>query len=63
MMMPTTEMGLGEIKSQARGHTLKTRGGGWEVAQTMYTHVSKCNNDKVKGEKNTEKDRIRTQSV
>jgi hypothetical protein len=56
-------MGLGEIKSQARGHTLKTRGGGWEVAQTMYTHVSKCNNDKVKGEKNTEKDRIRTQSV
>jgi hypothetical protein len=22
-----------------------------EVAQTMYTHVSKCKNDKVKGEK------------
>jgi hypothetical protein len=30
------------------------RGGGvWEgeVAQTMYTHVSKCKNDKIKGEK------------
>jgi hypothetical protein len=23
-----------------------------EVAQTMYTHVSKCKNDKIKGEKN-----------
>jgi hypothetical protein len=22
-----------------------------EVAQTMYTHVSKCKNDKMKGEK------------
>jgi hypothetical protein len=22
-----------------------------EVAQTMYTHVSKCTNDKIKGEK------------
>jgi hypothetical protein len=22
-----------------------------EVAQTMYTHVSKCKNDKIKGEK------------
>jgi hypothetical protein len=26
-------------------------GGGREVAQTMYTHVSKCKNDKIKGEK------------
>jgi hypothetical protein len=30
-------------------------GGGWgvrgEVAQTMYTHVSKCKSDKIKGEK------------
>jgi hypothetical protein len=27
-----------------------------EVAQTMYTHVSKCKNDKIKGEKkNTSK--------
>jgi hypothetical protein len=29
--------------------------GGWEgeeVAQTMYTHVSKCKNNKIKGEKN-----------
>jgi hypothetical protein len=25
---------------------------GWgEVAQTMYTHVSKCKNDKIKGKK------------
>jgi hypothetical protein len=24
--------------------------GVWEVAQIMYTHVSKCKNDKVKGE-------------
>jgi hypothetical protein len=22
-----------------------------EVAQTMYTHVTKCENDKIKGEK------------
>jgi hypothetical protein len=27
-------------------------GGRREVAQTMYTHVSKCKNDKIKGEKN-----------
>jgi hypothetical protein len=29
------------------------KGGGWgegEVAQTMYMHVSKCKNDKIKGE-------------
>jgi hypothetical protein len=26
-------------------------GGGGEVGQTMYTHVSKCKNDIVKGEK------------
>jgi hypothetical protein len=25
--------------------------GGREVAQTMYTHVSKCKNDKIKAEK------------
>jgi hypothetical protein len=24
---------------------------GREVAQTMYTHVSKCKNDKIKGER------------
>jgi hypothetical protein len=24
---------------------------GGKVAQTMYTHVSKCKNDKIKGEK------------
>jgi hypothetical protein len=31
-----------------------TRSGGWrsgEVAQTMYTHVSKCKNDKIKERK------------
>jgi hypothetical protein len=30
-------------------------GGGrrWEVAQTMYTHVSKCKNDKIKDRKIT----------
>jgi hypothetical protein len=32
--------------------------GGWrskeEVAQTMYTHVSKCKNDKIKGERKKE---------
>jgi hypothetical protein len=26
--------------------------GGGKVAQTMYTHVSKCKNDKIKGGKN-----------
>jgi hypothetical protein len=35
---------------------LGSRGlGGWgtggEVQQTMYTHVSKCKNDKIKGKK------------
>jgi hypothetical protein len=28
-------------------------GVGGEVTQTMYTHVSKCKNDKIKGEKNS----------
>jgi hypothetical protein len=27
-------------------------GGGGEGAQTIYTHVSNCKNDKIKGEKN-----------
>jgi hypothetical protein len=28
------------------------KGGGWrEVVQTMYTHVSKCKNDKIKERK------------
>jgi hypothetical protein len=26
-------------------------GGGREVSQAMYTHVSKCKNDKIKGER------------
>jgi hypothetical protein len=30
---------------------LPRSGGGGEVAQTMYTYVSKCKNDKIKGEK------------
>jgi hypothetical protein len=30
---------------------LKESGGGREVAQTMYIHVSKCKNDKIKLEK------------
>jgi hypothetical protein len=29
-------------------------GGGGEVAQTMHTHVSKCKNDKIKGQKKTD---------
>jgi hypothetical protein len=28
--------------------TIKTKKRGGEVTQTMYTHVSKCNNDKIK---------------
>jgi hypothetical protein len=27
-----------------------------EVAQTMYTHVSKCKNDKIKGERKINRD-------
>jgi undecaprenyl pyrophosphate synthase len=30
---------------------LKIGGGREEVAQTVYTYVSKCKNDKIKGEK------------
>jgi hypothetical protein len=31
---------------------MEAGGQGWgEVAQTMYTHVSKCKNNKIKGEK------------
>jgi hypothetical protein len=26
----------------------------WGVAQTMYTHVSKCKNDKIRGRKEKE---------
>jgi hypothetical protein len=29
--------------------------GGREVAQTMYIHVNKCKNDKMKGEKRKNK--------
>jgi hypothetical protein len=32
----------------------KSSGGG-EVAQTMYTHVSKCKNDKIKNNKKNRK--------
>jgi hypothetical protein len=30
----------------------------WISAQTMYAHVSKCKNDKIKGEKNLENKKI-----
>jgi hypothetical protein len=30
-------------------------GGGGEVAQIMYTHVSKCINDKIQGERKKKK--------
>jgi hypothetical protein len=36
--------------------TLKRLQGVWgwgKVAKTMYTHVSKCKNNKIKGEKKT----------
>jgi hypothetical protein len=36
-------------------------GGRWEVggevARTMYTHVSKCKNNKIKGERDRERER------
>jgi hypothetical protein len=37
--------------------SLKGEGCGGEVEQTMYTHVSKCKNDKIKGEKRKEKNK------
>jgi hypothetical protein len=30
-------------------------GGGGKEAQTMYTHVNRCKNDKIKGEKKKKK--------
>jgi hypothetical protein len=36
---------------------LKIRGG-WRVAQTMYTHVSECKNDKIKRNKNKRKENV-----
>jgi hypothetical protein len=30
---------------------MEVGGGEKEVAQTIYTHVSKCKNDKIKGER------------
>jgi hypothetical protein len=42
-----------KIRKQEAKQVL-TRSGGWrsgEVAQTMYTHVSKCKNDKIKERK------------
>jgi hypothetical protein len=47
---------------EKRAEQVLTRSRGWrwgltevggEVAQTMYTHVSKCKNNKIKGEKNS----------
>jgi hypothetical protein len=34
-----------------RWNRFSLEGGGWEGAQTMYSHVSKCKNDKIKEEK------------
>jgi hypothetical protein len=39
-----------EEKKRAE-HVLPGSGEGGEVAQIMYTHVSRCKNDKIKGEK------------
>jgi hypothetical protein len=36
------------------------RGVGGEVAQTMYTHVSRCKKDKIKGEKNKKQENHRS---
>jgi hypothetical protein len=41
-------------QNQRKGRTdsaCKRGGDGGEVAQTMYTHVRKCKNYKIKGEK------------
>jgi hypothetical protein len=34
-------------RRRGRGFCLE-RGWGWEVAQTMYMHVNKCKNNKIK---------------
>jgi hypothetical protein len=34
-----------------RWNRFSLEGGGWEGAQTMYSHVSKCKNGKIKEEK------------
>jgi hypothetical protein len=39
---------IGEVECR-KGFTYKWLGGG--VAQTTYTHVSKCKNDKIKRKK------------
>jgi hypothetical protein len=36
-----------QIQEDRIGSAQQQRGGGGEVAQTMYTHVSKCKNDKI----------------
>jgi hypothetical protein len=38
--------------AQQKYHNTTFWGGKEEVAQTMYTHVSKCKHDEIKGEKN-----------
>jgi hypothetical protein len=38
-------------KQEDRTHFILNKGKGVKVAQTMYTHVSKCKKDKIKKEK------------
>jgi hypothetical protein len=42
-----------KIEEGGTGSAWKRGLGGREVAQTMYTHVSKCKNNKIRGEKQT----------
>jgi hypothetical protein len=48
---------INKIREESKtGSSWKQRVGvgwvGWEVAQTKYTCISKCENDKIEGEKN-----------
>jgi hypothetical protein len=40
-----------KIREEDRTCSAQIREGGGKVAQTIYTHVSKSKNDKIKGEK------------
>jgi hypothetical protein len=51
---------LSSTKSEKRVKQVLARSGGWgvgrgKVSQTMYTHVSKCKNDKIKESKKKKK--------
>jgi hypothetical protein len=43
------------IKKKKRAEHVLPGRQGEEVAQTIYTHVSKCKNDKIKGERKINK--------